>query len=69
MAASRAVLANRQSVLAAGIYENPFDSLNEAMEDYLNKLDYGVDPTPRSRQQTNQELYEEWKRLFGKIDE
>lgn len=69
IAASRAVLANRQAILAAGVYEGPFDGLNDAMSDYINKLDFGLDPTQRSRQQSNQELYEEWKRLFGKIDE
>jgi hypothetical protein len=39
------------------------------MENYFNKLDYGIDPAPRIKQQTNRELYEEWKQLFGKIEE
>ena len=69
LAGSKAVLDNKRAILAAGVYENPFEDLNEAMGDYLNKLDYGIDPTPRIKQQTNRELYEEWKQLFGKIEE
>ena len=65
----RVSVQNRQAVIAAGIYEKPFDSLNEATDNYFNKLDYAMDQVVITRQQTNQDLYEEWKQLFGKIDE
>ena len=64
-----AVLDNRRAIVAAGIYENPLEPLNTAMAEYLDKVDYSIDMTVRKQQQTNQELYEEWKALFGKIDE
>ncbi len=64
-----AVLDNRRAIVAAGIYESPLEPLNTAMAEYLDKVDYSIDMTVRKQQQTNQELYEEWKALFGKIDE
>jgi len=63
------VLDNRRAIIAAGIYENPLDPLNNATNEYLDKLDFAVNPTTRKQQQSTQELYEEWKKLFGKIDE
>ena len=66
---SRVSLHNKQAILAAGIYKDPFDGLNEAVQNYVNKLDYAIDEAVRNNRQTNQDLYEEWKQLFGKIDE
>lgn len=63
------VWSNKQAVVAAGIYENPIDGLNDATSEYVEKVDLSVDLTVRKRQQSNQELYEEWKAIFGKIDE
>lgn len=62
---------NKMSVVAAGVYEGPIDGLNEATSSYLDKLDLSVgeDSAPKSKQQSDQELYEEWKRLFGKIED
>lgn len=55
--------------MAAGIYQDPLESLNQSTEAYLSKLDFGIDKTVRTQQQSDRELYEEWKRIFGKIDE
>lgn len=65
------ILNNKRSIIAAGIYEKPVDGLNDAMSDYIAKLDYEVGPegAPRGKTSSNQELYEEWKALFGKMDE
>jgi hypothetical protein len=63
------VLDNRRAIVAAGIYESPLEPLNTATSEYLDKVDYSIDLTIRKQQQTNEELYEEWKALFGKIDE
>jgi hypothetical protein len=68
-ALAETVLANRRAVVAAGIYENPLQPLNDATNEYLDKLDFALNPTIRKQQQNNQELYEKWKALFGKIDE
>ena len=61
--------ANKRAVVAAGVYEDPIPSLNEATSEYLDKIDLSVDLSIRKRQQSNQELYEEWKAIFGKIEE
>jgi len=66
---AQTVLDNRRAIIAAGIYENPLDPLNNATNEYLDKLDFAINPTTRKQQQSTQELYEEWKKLFGKIDE
>lgn len=63
------MLDNRRAIVAAGAYENPLEPLNEATNEYLDKVDFAINPTIRKQQQDNQQLYEEWKRLFGKIDE
>lgn len=58
------------SVVAAGIYQSPIDGLNEATSKYIDKIDLSVDETStKTKQQSNQELYEEWKALFGKIED
>jgi hypothetical protein len=66
---AQTVLDNRRAVVAAGIYENPLQPLNAATDEYLDKVDFAINPTIRKQQQSNRELYEEWKALFGKIDE
>lgn len=63
------MLDSRRAIVAAGVYENPLEPLNAAMEDYLDRVDYSIDTKVRKQQQTNADLYEEWKALFGKIDE
>jgi hypothetical protein len=65
------ILNNKRSIIAAGIYEKPIDLLNNAMSDYIAKFDYEVNPEEASihKTSTNQELYEEWKALFDKMDE
>lgn len=61
---------NRQAIVAAGVYENPIEYLNAAVEDYY-ELIYFIDSEPkvRSINRSNQELFEEWKRIYGKMDE
>ena len=61
---------NRQAIVAAGIYENPIDYLNAAVEDYYALIHF-MDSEPRTKtaNKSNQELFEEWKRIFGKIEE
>ena len=66
---AQTVLDNRRAIVAAGVYENPLQPLNDATNEYLDKMDFAINPTIRKQQQSNQELYEEWKALFGKIDE
>ena len=62
---------NRMSIVSAGVYEDPIGPLNEATSVYIDKLDFVVDgaASAKTPQQTNQELYEEWKALFGKMDD
>ena len=66
---AQTVLGNRRAIVAAGVYENPLDPLNDATNEYFDKVDFAINPTIRKQRQSNQELYEEWKALFGKIDE
>jgi hypothetical protein len=63
-------IANRQAIVAAGIYENPVEYLNEATEAYHNLI-YFTDNVEQTanKNKSNEELFEEWKRLFGKIEE
>jgi hypothetical protein len=62
---------NRMAVVSAGIYEDPIQPLNDATSEYLDKLDLITDPehSKNKKQKSNQELYEEWKALFGKMDD
>jgi len=41
------------------------------MAQYVDKIDFIADKaySVKSSNQTNEELYEEWKQIFGKIDE
>lgn len=60
---------NRQSIVAAGIYKDPIGYLNEAATAYAEMVYLNVDikDSVQQRAATNQELFEEWKRIFGKI--
>ncbi len=60
---------NRCSVLAAGVYESPIPSLNEAAKLYLNKLSFSIDDEVKGSNNSNEDLYNEWKRVFGKIED
>ena len=68
--ALRISIANRQAIVAAGIYENPVDYLNEATESYHNLVHF-IEITEQSvdKSKSNEELFEEWKRIFGKMEE
>ena len=68
-ALAKIVWQNKQAVLSAGIYTDPAKGLNEATSEYLAKLDFTVAKIVKSQEQNNQQLYEEWKSIFGKIDE
>ena len=58
---------NRRAILAASIYENSGSELMEATQLYTNRLDFAPDKEIVTRRQTDLELYEEWKSMFGKI--
>jgi hypothetical protein len=60
---------NRQAIVAAGIYENPIDYLNKAVEAYY-QLIYFIDlnATSKAVNKSDQQLFEEWKRIFGKME-
>jgi hypothetical protein len=62
---------NRQAVVAAGIYNDPVPYLNEATSNYsdLVYLNVGDESKSTSNLKSNQELFEEWKRLFGKMED
>jgi hypothetical protein len=61
---------SRQAIVAAGIYENSIDYLNEAVDNYQNLIYFVDNPKAYvSKNKSNAELFEEWKRIFGKIDE
>lgn len=61
---------NRQAIVAAGIYENPIDYLNKAVEAYYELIHFtNSEAITKTRNKSNQELFEEWKRIFGKIEE
>lgn len=60
---------NKQAVLSAGTYKDPAKGLNEATSEYLAKLDFTVAKIAKPQEENNQQLYEEWKSIFGKIDD
>lgn len=62
---------NRQAIVAAGIYQDPINYLNEAANKYAEMVYLNTDTKSLEAQKaiSNQELFEEWKRIFGKIDE
>lgn len=62
---------NRQAIVAAGIYNEPIPYLNEAANAYCNLLYFDLEETSKTpaNLKSNEELFEEWKRLFGKIEE
>lgn len=53
--------------MAAGIYEEPISALNEAVSLYYDLL-HMIVTKPETAVQSNTNLYEEWKRIFGKIE-
>jgi hypothetical protein len=57
--------------VAAGIYNDPVPYLNEATSNYsdLVYLNVGDESKSTSNLKSNQELFEEWKRLFGKMED
>jgi len=58
---------NRKCILAASIYENSGPELMDSAQAYMNRLDFSPDQEVVKRRQTDLELYEEWKSMFGKI--
>jgi hypothetical protein len=64
-----AVWQQRMAIASAGIYENAADHMSDASLAYLNALDFAPDEEGVKRRQTDLELYEEWKSIFGKMDE
>lgn len=63
---------NRQAIVAAGIYNDPIDYLNQAVALYSDLVQFYIDSEEKiaaSSVKSNAELFEEWKRLFGKIEE
>lgn len=64
---ARIAVNNRQAIVAAGIYEEPISTLNEAVTLYSELLHLIV-TEPETAVKTNTDLYEEWKRIFGKIE-
>ena len=65
----KTILTNKQVIVSAGIYQNPLDGLNEATRNYLDVLTFTADKTIPTQTESNKELYEEWKELFGKQEE
>ena len=65
----KTILTNKQVIVSAGIYQDPLDGLNEATRNYLDVLNFTADKTIQTKTDSNKELYEEWKRLFGKQEE
>lgn len=62
---------NRQAIVAAGIYNDPIPYLNEATNSYYDLIYFNIDESTKatSNLKSNQELFEEWKRLFGKMED
>lgn len=62
---------NRQSIVAAGIYKEPIPYLNEASVKYAEMvyLNANIAELSTSSPQSNEDLFEEWKQIFGKIDD
>lgn len=62
---------NRQAIVAAGIYNDPIPYLNEATSNYYDLIYLNIDDSTKSTSnlKSNQELFEEWKRLFGKMED
>lgn len=67
---AKASMENRQAIVAAGIYEDPITYLNEAAAKYSEMVYLNTQPEEitSAKPVSNQDLYEDWKRLFGKID-
>ena len=67
---AKIAIENRQAIVAAGVYENPIDYLNKAVEVYYQLIHFiDSDVVTKSTNKSNQELFEEWKRIFGKMEE
>jgi len=61
---------NRQAIVAAGIYKDPIDYLNSAVKQYAKivYLEQDLIQAEQSVALTNEQLFAEWKRIFGKMD-
>lgn len=62
---------NRQSIVAAGIYKEPIPYLNEASVKYAEMvyLNANIADLAAPSAQSNEDLFEEWKQIFGKIED
>lgn len=64
---------NRLAVLAAGIYEDPVDPVNEAAEQYIYAMDMLLDQNKQqvaaSKKDKNRQLVEMYEARFGKIEQ
>jgi len=69
---ARVSMENRQSIVAAGIYKDPIPYLNEASVKYAEMVYLNANISELSSSgntQSNEDLFEEWKQIFGKIDD
>jgi len=62
---------NRQAVVAAGVYKDPITYLNEAATKYAEivYLNTNTDDSTAASAQSDEDLFEEWKQIFGKIED
>lgn len=61
---------NRLAVLAAGIYEDPVQPVNDAAEQYIQSLDMVVGAQkvePTTKKDKHRQLIAEYEARFGKI--
>lgn len=65
---ARQDLETRRAIVAAGVYEDPIGPLNKASKVYSDAALFIFEPAPTPADD-NRNLYEEWKQIFGKIEE